>query len=1313
MTLPHGHPVCRPRDSRRVPSHRSCVLLSACLVAVLAAGGALRAASPAASLALDPSRIAPAAGVRVIRGAAPDGTDALVFDGTSETGVPFPVSADEQKILAGDEISVSLWVRVDRISESSIGLGYRIPQHRQPQQAPLLLEARTVATAFGTYNLYSPVEQPLATGAWHHVAFTYSLSNLTYASYYDGIPQRAGAVSADLPAPLSVPGLLGPLGAGRFTGAIGSARVWNQALPADEFLRFQPSPAAARALAAPLAAAAADTPHAPFRRWCTALAAEATGGQPVSLRRWQFIARLVRDLPTLSSWARALSTGTLAGAPFLATSIYPYSHEKRLPFRLPHDGAPTDALVTALARGEYESVSFMFHPLQNVAKLELKASPLRSEAGVTLPAGSLDIRIVKCWFNPASGWNTYFAGGREFPTLAPELLLYDDALVKVDIDNRANFLRVDYRSGSRYVNISRAGTPSDIPPFNYVRDPVADAPGPLPLPLPLAEGHNQQFWVTLHAPSNAVPGIYTSEIAFTADGAAAGTLRLAATVHPFALPRPMTRYNLTREYLGAFMNHCQLGSQADLGKSLAHAEKRFLAEMRNMAAHNMLHPFMSGFDRESDDELSIRQFQLMREAGMPLQPVFGGTGFDPGWMGWAREGGSPDKDPEAYARFRQDFEKRIIRAASRFDEILGHRDVYFYGLDEAGPGTVRQEFAFFSILHKYGFKAFITSGVAAYANFVVDANDVPAHIDEAEAQRWHLGGARLFSYACPFTGPENPEVWRRTKGLRMYMANYDGIAEYVWYEGHHIWNDFVAAGRYKNFNIVYPTRDGVIDTVAWEALREAFDDVRYATLLKQLAAAAMASADPATATLGREHLFWLESTDPETVDLDAFRESAASRIATLARRLPGFCAPAAPRARFALPASLPATAATPVLANTPDGARISDADAKLLAAVLADSARDEALHGRERLRQSYLETLGKLAGDAARAQLLVPLGTLEVQLGDTPAALEHWRSVADAPAASTTNRLQAIGNIIAHDPVGPRVASYVTLARSLPGVATGDLLEINLALAKKRQSQNFHDQAIPPLLEAAATQGIGKSRRTRILLDLAGTYRLLGNDQEAGRIYREIMAGGDSPALVYEASRGMIETVVTPTEYDWVPTRAALDEALAVYDNVRKGNRLSRQANADLVALMAPAFIAAGKPQVVIELGEPLVAAGAGQPLKGRDAARLLENLGEAYVALKQYAKAVSCFERVEPAGQFRLLEKIGDNARKARNFRRAQQAYADMIPMIDKKESPSLYNRISRYVVQLTKATRESTTPTTQEVFDSPGDLGTLNLDE
>ena len=40
----------------------------------------------------------------------------------------------------------------------------------------------------------------------------------------------------------------------------------------------------------------------------------------------------------------------------------------------------------------------------------------------------------------------------------------------------------------------------------------------------------------------------------------------------------------------------------------------------------------------------------------------------------------------------------------------------------------------------------------------------------------------------------------------------------------------------RSWGFVYPTIDGVIDTISWEGQREAADDVRFITLFRQLAA---------------------------------------------------------------------------------------------------------------------------------------------------------------------------------------------------------------------------------------------------------------------------------------------------------------------------------------------------------------------------------------------------------------------------------------------------------------------------------------------
>ena len=99
-----------------------------------------------------------------------------------------------------------------------------------------------------------------------------------------------------------------------------------------------------------------------------------------------------------------------------------------------------------------------------------------------------------------------------------------------------------------------------------------------------------------------------------------------------------------------------------------------------------------------------------------------------------------------------------------------------------------------------------------------------------------------------------------------------------------------------------------------------------------------------------------------------------------------------------------------------------------------------------------------------------------------------------------------------------------------------------------------------------------------------------------------------------------------------------------------------------------------------------------------------------------QGAKAVSRYNLVaQNAGnRFRILEKTGDNARLAKDFRKAQQAYSDLLPLIDKEENKSLYNRVSRIVVSLTKATQKATKADAASLIEQgSGDFGDLTLDE
>ena len=123
-------------------------------------------------------------------------------------------------------------------------------------------------------------------------------------------------------------------------------------------------------------------------------------------------------------------------------------------------------------------------------------------------------------------------------------------------------------------------------------------------------------------------------------------------------------------------------------------------------------------------------------------------------------------------------------------------------------------------------------------------------------------------------------------GLNLYKKDYDMMYNYGYFEGE--WNDL--RGACYRITLVYETRDGFIDTLPWEGIREGLDDIRYATLLKQLAERAVEEGrqkDVAKYYAGRKALQFLANLDEETCDLPAARLEMINHILALDKLLGG------------------------------------------------------------------------------------------------------------------------------------------------------------------------------------------------------------------------------------------------------------------------------------------------------------------------------------------------------------------------------------------------------------------------------------------
>ena len=100
-----------------------------------------------------------------------------------------------------------------------------------------------------------------------------------------------------------------------------------------------------------------------------------------------------------------------------------------------------------------------------------------------------------------------------------------------------------------------------------------------------------------------------------------------------------------------------------------------------------------------------------------------------------------------------------------------------------------------------------------------------------EAAKWHSVGHKIWCYGNPQSGVEDPQAYRRNFGLLLWQNDYDGAATFAYvFPFGSPWNDFDDP-TYRDHLFVYPTINGIIDTIAWEGYREGVDDVRYVTTL--------------------------------------------------------------------------------------------------------------------------------------------------------------------------------------------------------------------------------------------------------------------------------------------------------------------------------------------------------------------------------------------------------------------------------------------------------------------------------------------------
>ena len=447
-----------------------------------------------------------------------------------------------------------------------------------------------------------------------------------------------------------------------------------------------------------------------------------------------------------------------------------------LPWTLPSVDSVNRPLDFKLCADEFETMGLGLIGVQSLGNVRFTVKPLVSATGGVIPAGSIDVAIVKRWYQ--AGHMTETMMPRE---LVPELLLHDDNLIQADLIERTNALNFK----------GDANDPAMLLPFN------------------VSAYTTKYLYVTLHAADGVVPGVYRGQIVIEADGLESLVVPVRAEVLPFTL--------MTNPLI-ASMYYSDLAGQGDNGD-----EAKYLRRLENMRDHGLTDPMFSLItkaDGPVDMEAARREARLRKQAGVVQGPLLATGGFSvASYLG----SGKPEDEKKAQLR-------GTIESVRTIAEEFGWTDSYLYGIDEASGDTLRSEIPVIELAGSMGGKV-AAAVLQDFKDVALTVMHLPIYSgvpDRDVVEAVHGAGHKIMRYGSPQGGAENPWLWRYRYGLLLWEAGLDGGCTYAWRGATaNIWDDFDGGTSYRDIVMTYPGVRGPVDTVQWVGYREAQDDLRY------------------------------------------------------------------------------------------------------------------------------------------------------------------------------------------------------------------------------------------------------------------------------------------------------------------------------------------------------------------------------------------------------------------------------------------------------------------------------------------------------
>ena len=546
-------------------------------------------------------------------------------------------------------------------------------------------------------------------------------------------------------------------------------------------------------------------------------------------------------------------------------SVSPTSETQYLPDVYPFDGEAGVPVRVVMAQDEYEPGSFLIYALKDLGKVDFIVSDLKSADGKVLPKDKLDLKTIKVWYQNGNGWYSYFQDpGLK---LCPELLLNDEDLIKVDTKKVSNYARLIEKDGTVHYHWLTP-PPAVDSVLEHLGSMTYRLDGSFRSMKPnfkdsktfagatLNEGEFKQFFLTAHVTEDCKPGVYSGAITLKDGGKVIGKIPVQLRILPFKLPDPMQYKNVNKPYRTRFNEYNGFEFVRALnGNDFKLAEKQLISILKNFAAHHHVIPGFRG---------AYNRFDIIDKAGLKRDFI-----------------ATTSMQLTNLAEMRFDAKRQKedhIRKFGRYNFNLAWGDEY-------GGATLRGILPMVKIYREEGFGFWSNSRhTYALAGWLASQFTPPVWPDfrshvQPDKFTFISPDNEYGWYACQHVGVENPAFNRRQYGLGPWRAGLTCNYNYA----HHLdgFND-TRGGTFRAMNFIYTDGNGALTTIQWEAFREAIDDIRYATLIQQLARPLLNSqTNVAGDFAARQALKFLADLDSDDHDLSLVRLEMIRHILNL------------------------------------------------------------------------------------------------------------------------------------------------------------------------------------------------------------------------------------------------------------------------------------------------------------------------------------------------------------------------------------------------------------------------------------------------